>query len=140
MTIVQNQIQLLVTENGAIVIVAVNDRDSLTFQCGRAQEWFAHARHVKRDLYQSSPRTVRRRVTINNVMSFVLHRHVVCHLFCSCFVWCLKTVATWHMWQLLQHNQCKAVCSLGATSAAHRPGDKGFLRSRKTQLRKRSMD
>ena len=47
MTIMRHQIRCLVPENDAIVIVIEDGRDSLTFQCTCAQEWFAHAHQVK---------------------------------------------------------------------------------------------
>ena len=81
MTIVRNQIHCLVMENGVIVIVTENDWDSLAFQFGCAQEWFAYAHHSKRHLYQHSSANVPRQVTINNVLSVVLQCHVAC---CHC--------------------------------------------------------
>ena len=74
----RNEIYCVTPDNDAIVTVIENDCDSLTFQCGCAYEWFAHARHIKRGLYQNSSATVRRHVTINNFLSTMLLCHVVC--------------------------------------------------------------
>ena len=78
MTIMRHQIRCLALENDAVATEIGNDCDSLTFQCGCAQEWFVHAHHVKCDLCQNSSTTVRPHVPIHKFLFVVLQRHVVC--------------------------------------------------------------
>ena len=71
MTIVRNQIHCLVSKNNAVVIVIEDDCHATTFQCLSAQERFAHAHHVKGDLYQNLSATIRRHVSIHHFSSEV---------------------------------------------------------------------
>ena len=71
MTNVLNQIHCLVPKNNAVIIVIENDRHAASFQCGCAQERFAHTHHAKIDLYQNSSATARRHVSTHHYPSIV---------------------------------------------------------------------